>query len=95
MSTAATADTTTKREELSLRQVFNKAAASAVRGGTAGAIAMGANVAALMWMRTTVRFQVFRFREVDDLGRRGGSERNELFIGGVCFFDDDSACSDD
>jgi hypothetical protein len=25
-----------------------------VRGGTAGAVAMGANVACLMWMRTTV-----------------------------------------
>lgn len=51
-----------KRQELpvlSFREVVNKAAASAVRGGTAGAIAMGANVACLMWMRTTVRF--FRF----------------------------------
>jgi hypothetical protein len=34
---------------------MRKASASAVRGGTAGAVAMGANVAALMWMRTTVR----------------------------------------
>jgi hypothetical protein len=36
------------------REVLAKASASAVRGGTAGAVAMGANVAALMWMRTTV-----------------------------------------
>ena len=42
-------------EELSFSEVMNKAAKSAVRGGTAGAIAMGANVGALMWMRTTVR----------------------------------------
>jgi hypothetical protein len=42
------------REELSFKQVMDKAAASAVRGGTAGACAMGANVACLMWMRTTV-----------------------------------------
>jgi hypothetical protein len=92
MSTAATADTTTKREELSLRQVFNKAAASAVRGGTAGAIAMGANVAALMWMRTTVRcFKFFDFVglmiSADEQGE--GSEQNELLLGGVFFFDDD------
>jgi len=41
-------------KELSFSEVMNKAAKSAVRGGTAGAVAMGANVAALMWMRTTV-----------------------------------------
>jgi len=32
----------------SFKEVMAKAGASAVRGGTAGAIAMGANVAALM-----------------------------------------------
>lgn len=36
-------------------EIMNKAAASALRGGIAGACAMGANVACLMWMRTTVR----------------------------------------
>jgi len=36
---------------------MNKAAKSAIRGGTAGAVAMGANVACLMWMRTTVNYQ--------------------------------------
>jgi hypothetical protein len=45
-----------KEEELSFGEVVRKASASAVRGGTAGAVAMGANVFALMWMRTTVRF---------------------------------------
>ena len=38
-------------------EIMNKSAASAIRGGTAGALAMGANVAALMWMRTTVSFK--------------------------------------
>ena len=40
--------------KLSFRQVLDKSAASAMRGGIAGGIAMGANVAALMWIRTTV-----------------------------------------
>lgn len=39
------------------REIMNKAGKSAFRGGTAGAAAMGANVALLMWMRTTVNFQ--------------------------------------
>jgi hypothetical protein len=43
--------------KLTFNEVLNKAAASALRGGTAGACAMGANVACLMWMRTTVNFQ--------------------------------------
>lgn len=41
--------------KLSSKEIFDKAAASALRGGTAGAVAMGLNVGALMWMRTTVR----------------------------------------
>ena len=44
-------------EPLQWNEVLNKAAASAMRGGTAGACAMGANVACLMWMRTTVNYQ--------------------------------------
>jgi hypothetical protein len=44
-------------ENLTLKEVLNKAGASALRGGTAGACAMGANVACLMWMRTTVNYQ--------------------------------------
>jgi len=39
------------------KEIMDKSAASAIRGGTAGAVAMGANVAALMWMRTTVNYQ--------------------------------------
>lgn len=39
------------------REILDKSAASAVRGGTAGAVAMFMNVGALMWMRTTVNYQ--------------------------------------
>jgi len=38
-------------------EIMDKAAKSAIRGGTAGAVAMGANVACLMWMRTTINYQ--------------------------------------
>lgn len=44
-------------EELSFKEIMSKAGKSAMRGGTAGAAAMGANVACLMWMRTTVNYQ--------------------------------------
>lgn len=58
--TPAAASTTTTPpppKELTFKEVMDKAAKSAVRGGTAGAVAMGANVACLMWMRTTVNYQ--------------------------------------
>ncbi|KAL3759055.1 hypothetical protein ACHAWU_008664 [Discostella pseudostelligera] len=45
------------KKELSALEVLDKAAKSAMRGGTAGAVAMGMNVGALMWMRTTVNYQ--------------------------------------
>jgi len=48
---------TETKEVLTTRQIFDKAAASAIRGGTAGAVAMGANVGCLMWLRTTVNYQ--------------------------------------
>lgn len=44
-----------KKDAPTFREILNKSAKSAVRGGVAGAAAMGANVAALMWIRTTVR----------------------------------------
>ena len=44
-----------KKKELSTFEILDKAAQSAMRGGAAGAVAMGLNVGALMWMRTTVR----------------------------------------
>jgi hypothetical protein len=44
----------TAEKELSFSEIMSKAGKSAMRGGTAGAVAMGANVACLMWMRTTV-----------------------------------------
>ena len=52
-----TTETTPKSNEKpapTFSEIMDKAAKSAVRGGTAGAVAMGANVACLMWMRTTV-----------------------------------------
>lgn len=42
---------------LTLAEVLEKASKSAMRGGIAGACAMGANVGALMWMRTTMNYQ--------------------------------------
>lgn len=39
------------------REILDKASSSAFRGGLAGAVAMGVNVGALMWMRTTVNYQ--------------------------------------
>lgn len=51
------ASATKESEKLSFQEVLNKAGKSAIRGGTAGACAMGANVACLMWMRTTVNYQ--------------------------------------
>ena len=49
--------TATKNAEtpLTFREILDKSAKSAFRGGISGAAAMGANVACLMWMRTTVR----------------------------------------
>ena len=44
-----------QEKQLTFREVMDKAGKSAFRGGIAGAAAMGANVACLMWMRTTVR----------------------------------------
>ena len=45
-----------KKTEPTFKEIMDKAAKSAMRGGTAGAVAMGLNVGALMWMRTTVRY---------------------------------------
>jgi len=46
-----------KKPQASFGEIMDKAGKSAMRGGTAGACAMGLNVAALMWMRTTVNYQ--------------------------------------
>jgi hypothetical protein len=56
-TTSSTSGAKTEDKQLSFREIMDKSAKSAVRGGTAGAIAMGANVAALMWLRTTVNYQ--------------------------------------
>ena len=49
-----------KTEPTSFKEIIDKAGKSAMRGGTAGAVAMGLNVGALMWMRTTVRLCIYR-----------------------------------
>mmetsp|Transcript_19443 Transcript_19443/g.28077 ORF Transcript_19443/g.28077 Transcript_19443/m.28077 type:complete len:291 (+) Transcript_19443:232-1104(+) len=46
-----------KQTPPTFKEVMQKASKSAIRGGTAGAAAMGANVACLMWMRTTINYQ--------------------------------------
>lgn len=46
-----------KTPQPSFGEILDKSAKSALRGGTAGAVAMGLNVGALMWMRTTVNYQ--------------------------------------
>eukprot|EP00804_Cyclotella_cryptica_P008012 CCRYP_004539-RA/>CCRYP_004539-RA protein AED:0.21 eAED:0.21 QI:0/0.85/0.75/1/0.57/0.37/8/1655/526 len=56
MSTTTTTATETKPKP-TIGEILDKAAKSAMRGGTAGAVAMGLNVGALMWMRTTVNYQ--------------------------------------
>ena len=48
------------------REIFDKASKSAFRGGLAGGAAMGANVACLMWMRTTVR--MYRWAGIVEFG---------------------------
>merc|ERR1719410_1989996 len=48
---------TTEEPQLSFNEILTKASNSALRGGLAGACAMGANVACLMWMRTTINYQ--------------------------------------
>lgn len=50
-------DSPVVQKQPSFNEIMNKAAGSAFRGGIAGAAAMGANVACLMWMRTTVNYQ--------------------------------------
>ena len=49
-----------KKDPPTFKEIMEKASKSAIRGGTAGAVAMGLNVGALMWMRTTVRLCIYR-----------------------------------
>lgn len=72
MSAAAEA-----KKELSAVEILNKAAQSAMRGGAAGAVAMGLNVGALMWMRTTVRAVIILFLW-------SGKDLNSLIVASKC-----------
>ena len=65
--------TPTKENPPTFNEILNKAAKSAIRGGTAGAVAMGANVACLMWMRTTVSMDM-RASKMTSGGRLPGLE---------------------
>ena len=51
----STASTKKADEPKTFNEIMSLAAGKAMRGGLAGGVAMGANVACLMWMRTTVR----------------------------------------
>lgn len=57
MSSSDKASSGKPKEVLTFKQIMDKSAAAAARGGIAGAVAMGVNVGALMWMRTTINFQ--------------------------------------
>lgn len=54
---SSTKDGATKDTPPTFKEIMSKASKNAIRGGTAGAVAMGANVGALMWMRTTINYQ--------------------------------------
>jgi len=56
-SSSSSSSTSQQPQQLSFSEVLSKASKSAMRGGVAGACAMGANVGALMWMRTTMNYQ--------------------------------------
>ena len=51
------ADEKKTQEKVDTKAVLDKALGRAMQGGVAGALAMGANVLTLMWMRTTVNYQ--------------------------------------
>ncbi|RYG65395.1 hypothetical protein EON64_12000 [archaeon] len=46
-----------KKKELSVSEIFKKAARRAGEGGLAGAAAMAINVCSLMWIRTAINYQ--------------------------------------
>ena len=43
---------------LTTQEILDKSLKRALGGGFAGAMAMGINVGTLMWMRTTINFQL-------------------------------------
>jgi len=57
MSGAAGKKVDAPPDTVDVLKILDKAAKSAFRGGAAGAAAMGINVFALMWMRTTINYQ--------------------------------------
>merc|ERR1711871_1638774 len=57
LATAAGDDGEKKKVVLTPQEVLQKALKRAGQGGLAGAMAMGINVCALMWIRTTINYQ--------------------------------------
>ena len=49
----------TKKEELDFNEILKRAGKKALNGGLPGAAAMGIQVGSLMWLRTTMNYQVF------------------------------------
>ena len=47
----------TSSTQPTFREIMDKSASSAMRGGIAGGMAMGANIGCLMWLRTTMNYQ--------------------------------------
>jgi len=72
-----------KKDPPTFNEVIEKAAKSAMRGGTAGAVAMGLNVGALMWMRTTVRLCIYRVC-MRDIAMLCISYRQRYFFAHIC-----------
>lgn len=65
---------------LTSKEILDKSVKRALGGGVAGAMAMGINVGTLMWMRTTINYQLrhgggtfeaFRFVETGVSSRIG------------------------
>ncbi|CAM9197810.1 unnamed protein product [Ascophyllum nodosum] len=58
-STASSGPSSTpKPEALTTKEILDKSLKRAVGGGVSGALAMGINVGTLMWMRTTINYQL-------------------------------------
>lgn len=55
---ASTAGSTSRPKTLTSKEILDKSLKRALGGGVSGALAMGINVGTLMWMRTTINYQL-------------------------------------
>lgn len=60
---------------LTTKEILDKSMKRALGGGVAGAMAMGINVGTLMWMRTTINYQ---------LRHGGGTLEAFRCVAGIC-----------